>query len=193
MITENKWQMEIKGGGGGVEKRKIKATGRIFDPFNFKKKTIFGEFTIHTTSAEVYNNDELTKVQIRMSSKVRHSNKGGDTEGKKEHGAAESTHTSGPPPLEYEVIAFEPCVPMAQSIVASFPQRFRFHPTKWGRFDGGLDDHIEVGGFTPVNNIRGRHILFLVCIRDVLRSFVSVWEMSKQSCTDSHLGRVPYE
>jgi hypothetical protein len=67
-----------------------------------------------------------------------------------------------PPPLQYEVVAFHTCEPMALQMAEKWPERFRYHKTKWGHFDGGLTDHIEIGGFTPKNQIRGRHILFLV-------------------------------
>lgn len=43
---------------------------------------------------------------------------------------------------------------------AADPERFIYHPTKWGKFPDGTDN-IEVGGFHPVNEIRGNHILFL--------------------------------
>jgi len=50
---------------------------------------------------------------------------------------------------------------MAKRLVDSDPKRFRYHKTEWGKFRDGTDN-IEVGGFYPVNYIRGQHV---VCAR----------------------------
>jgi hypothetical protein len=41
------------------------------------------------------------------------------------------------------------------------PSRFRFFPTKWGKFEESGTDNIELGGYTPRNYIMGSHVLFL--------------------------------
>ena len=47
---------------------------------------------------------------------------------------------------------------MAKRLVDSDPKRFRYHKTEWGKFRDGTDN-IEVGGFYPVNYIRGQHVV----------------------------------
>jgi len=60
----------------------------------------------------------------------------------------------------FQIIAAAETEPLAKKMVEKFPNRFRFHPTVWGKFPDGTDK-IEIGGFTPHNVISGEHILFL--------------------------------
>jgi hypothetical protein len=43
---------------------------------------------------------------------------------------------------------------LANRLVESNPKKFIYHSTGWGKFRDGTDN-IEVGGFYPVNHIRG--------------------------------------
>ncbi len=63
----------------------------------------------------------------------------------------------------------------AKRIVKSYPKRFHFHHTSWGKFLDGTDK-IEIGGFTPRNLISGSHVLFLASFHnnDVSLSQMSV-------------------
>jgi hypothetical protein len=70
------------------------------------------------------------------------------------------TH-SAPPRLRYEVIAGPRCEETAQRLQALEPSRFRYHVSTWEKFDGEETDNIVLGGYTPVNLIRGRNILFI--------------------------------
>lgn len=60
----------------------------------------------------------------------------------------------------YQIIAAPVCEPMARRLQAKYPERFRFHPTHWGKFPDGTDN-IEVGGFQPHNVMAGEHVLLL--------------------------------
>lgn len=60
----------------------------------------------------------------------------------------------------YQIIAAPICEPMARRLQAKYPERFRFHPTHWGKFPDGTDN-IEVGGFQPHNVMAGEHVLLL--------------------------------
>jgi hypothetical protein len=73
------------------------------------------------------------------------------TEGAWVNGAAET---------QYELLACPDYVEMAENLVLRQPNRFRFHPTIYDKFPDGTD-MLRIGGFTPENNIMGKHILFL--------------------------------
>ncbi|CAM9559536.1 unnamed protein product, partial [Choristocarpus tenellus] len=60
----------------------------------------------------------------------------------------------------YQIVAAEAMEGLARSLQEKYPERFRFHPTCWGKFPDGTDN-IEIGGFTPRNVISGEHVLFL--------------------------------
>jgi len=62
--------------------------------------------------------------------------------------------------MTYQIIAAEASEPLARRMAASYPERFKFHPTKWGKFPDDTDS-IEVGGFQPHNVISGARVLFL--------------------------------
>ena len=49
---------------------------------------------------------------------------------------------------------------LAEDLVARAPDRFLYHPTKWGKFPDGTD-RIQLGGFRPKNRISGQHVVFL--------------------------------
>lgn len=49
---------------------------------------------------------------------------------------------------------------VAEALVARAPDRFLYHPTKWGKFPDGTDK-IQLGGFKPRNRISGQHVIFL--------------------------------
>jgi len=66
----------------------------------------------------------------------------------------------GAPQLQYEVLSIDIYEKLAVELVQAQPHRFRFHKSSWGKFPDGTDN-IELGGFTPVNLIRRRHVLFL--------------------------------
>jgi len=60
----------------------------------------------------------------------------------------------------FQIIACEAQEGLAKRLVTYNPQRFTYHVTHWGKFPDGTDN-IEIGGFTPQNQIRGEHVLFL--------------------------------
>ena len=63
--------------------------------------------------------------------------------------------------VRYQIIAAECCEPLARRMAEKYPDRFIFHPTKWGKFPDGTDN-IEIGGFhNPQNVISGEKVLFL--------------------------------
>jgi hypothetical protein len=64
--------------------------------------------------------------------------------------------------MQYQIIAAEPCEPLARRIEETYPDRFTFHKTIWGKFPDGTDK-IEMGGFVPRNLLSGEHVLFLAC------------------------------
>lgn len=63
---------------------------------------------------------------------------------------------------KYEIIAAEPTEAWALSLAQQYPEIFRFHKTKWGKFPDGTDE-IVLGGYNPENLIRGSHVIFLGC------------------------------
>lgn len=40
------------------------------------------------------------------------------------------------------------------------PRRFKYHDISWGKFPDQTDD-IRIGGFVPINQVAGKHVLFL--------------------------------
>mmetsp|Transcript_48838 Transcript_48838/g.78703 ORF Transcript_48838/g.78703 Transcript_48838/m.78703 type:complete len:200 (-) Transcript_48838:1431-2030(-) len=69
------------------------------------------------------------------------------------------------PSKAYQIIAHPAQESLAKRMVAADSKRFTYHPTSWGKFKDGTDN-IEVGGFYPVNYIRGQHVLFLSSFHD---------------------------
>mmetsp|Transcript_33340 Transcript_33340/g.92130 ORF Transcript_33340/g.92130 Transcript_33340/m.92130 type:complete len:770 (-) Transcript_33340:131-2440(-) len=61
----------------------------------------------------------------------------------------------------YNIIAAPTFEDMARRLQALAPTRFSFFPTRWEKFPDSGTDKIELGGFTPVNLMQGRHVLFL--------------------------------
>jgi len=48
----------------------------------------------------------------------------------------------------------------AEELSTKDAERFQYKPSKWEKFPDGTD-HIMLGGFSPQNEVRGNHILFL--------------------------------
>lgn len=67
--------------------------------------------------------------------------------------------------MKYQIVAAEACAPLAQRLAATFPDRFTYHPTSWGKFPDNTDN-IVISGFTPYNLISGEHVLFLASFHD---------------------------
>ena len=65
-----------------------------------------------------------------------------------------------PPKLQYEVLAAEVYDGLATRLQEQFPLRFRYHKSSWKKFSDGMDN-IELGGFSPINLLHGRHVLLL--------------------------------
>ena len=59
-----------------------------------------------------------------------------------------------------QLLAAEACEPMARRMAAEHPDRFKFHPTTWGKFPDGTDK-IIIGGYTPTNELAGEHVVLL--------------------------------
>ncbi|KAJ1454777.1 phosphoribosyltransferase-like protein [Pelagophyceae sp. CCMP2097] len=93
----------------------------------------------------------------------------------------------------YQIIAAPACEDLALSIEASSPDRFRFHPTQWGKFADGTDK-IVVGGFSPHNLIAGEHVLMVASFHnnDVTLSQFQVMVMLLQSFVESLTIVLPY-
>jgi ribose-phosphate pyrophosphokinase len=93
----------------------------------------------------------------------------------------------------FQIIAAESMEPMARTLEANYPDRFRFHPTAWGKFPDGTDC-IEIGGFTPHNVISGEHVLFLASFHnnDVTLSQFQVMITLLQSFVESLTVVLPY-
>ena len=80
----------------------------------------------------------------------------------------------GSPSLQYELLSCPQYAQMAGEMCRRYPRRFRFHATQYGKFPDQTDN-IVIGGFadkpagglagpdTTVNNIMGRHVLYLAC------------------------------
>jgi len=67
--------------------------------------------------------------------------------------------------IRYQIIAAEECEGLARRMAKEYPDRFVFHPTKWGKFPDGTDN-IEIGGFSDSQNrnrnlLSGERVLFL--------------------------------
>eukprot|EP00551_Chaetoceros_affinis_P009570 CAMPEP_0203675616 /NCGR_PEP_ID=MMETSP0090-20130426/21452_1 /ASSEMBLY_ACC=CAM_ASM_001088 /TAXON_ID=426623 /ORGANISM="Chaetoceros affinis, Strain CCMP159" /LENGTH=366 /DNA_ID=CAMNT_0050541887 /DNA_START=17 /DNA_END=1117 /DNA_ORIENTATION=+ len=60
----------------------------------------------------------------------------------------------------YSIIAAQNCEQLAKEICDSYPDRFSFFRTEWGKFPDGTDN-IQIGGFHPRNMISGQNVLFL--------------------------------
>uniref|UniRef100_A0A7S4Q0L7 phosphoribosylformylglycinamidine cyclo-ligase n=1 Tax=Alexandrium monilatum TaxID=311494 RepID=A0A7S4Q0L7_9DINO len=61
----------------------------------------------------------------------------------------------------YNIIAAPHFEDMARRLQALAPTRFSFFPTRWEKFPDSGTDKIELGGFSPVNLMQGRNVLFL--------------------------------
>ena len=64
------------------------------------------------------------------------------------------------PTKSFHVIAAPGTEAFAEWLVKHFPRHFTYHASKWESFPDGTDN-ITLGGFTPVNEIRGSDVLFL--------------------------------
>jgi phosphoribosylpyrophosphate synthetase len=93
----------------------------------------------------------------------------------------------------YQIIAHPAQEALAKKLEASNPKRFIYHPTQWGKFKDGTDN-IEVGGFYPVNHIRGEHVLFLASFHnnDVTLSQFHVLDMLCESFVQSMTILLPF-
>ena len=63
-------------------------------------------------------------------------------------------------PRRFVILAAPGQEPFAKRLANKYPDRFQYFATTWGRFADNTD-HIHVGGFHPVNHIRGAHVVFL--------------------------------
>ena len=95
--------------------------------------------------------------------------------------------------MHYQIIAAEAAEPLARHMEATFPERFHFHETKWGKFPDGTDN-IEIGGFHPENVLSGQHVLFLASFHnnDVSLSQFQVIIALLQSFIESLTVVLPY-
>uniref|UniRef100_A0A7S0U286 Phosphoribosyltransferase domain-containing protein n=1 Tax=Hemiselmis andersenii TaxID=464988 RepID=A0A7S0U286_HEMAN len=93
----------------------------------------------------------------------------------------------------FQIISCEAQEGLAKRLVTYNPQRFQYHPTKWGKFADGTDE-IEIGGFTPENKIRGEHVLFLASFHnnDVTLSQFHVIQTLCESFVETLTVVLPY-
>ncbi|EKX51906.1 hypothetical protein GUITHDRAFT_161462 [Guillardia theta CCMP2712] len=97
------------------------------------------------------------------------------------------------PDRHYQIIAHPAQEELALRLVKHDPKRFTYHPTNWSKFKDGTDN-IEVGGFNPVNYIRGAHVLFLASFHnnDVTLSQFHVLNMLCESFVETMCVILPY-
>jgi phosphoribosylpyrophosphate synthetase len=69
-------------------------------------------------------------------------------------------HLTGRARRSYKILACPAFHSLAERIAAADPHRFTYFPSRWEKFADGTDN-LELGGFTPVNRIRGEHVVFL--------------------------------
>ena len=87
-----------------------------------------------------------------------------------------------------QLLAAEACEPMARRMAAEHPDRFKFHPTTWGKFPDGTDK-IIIGGYTPTNELAGEHVCLRrpSCCHAIAVSDVSPrWRTSCTEVCDPH-------
>jgi len=109
------------------------------------------------------------------------------------NGVTNGVHAMTDIAKRYEIIAHPAQEAMAKRLVEADPKRFRYHTTSWGKFFDGTDN-IEVGGFFPVNYIRGQHVLFLGSFHnnDVTLSQFHVLNMLCESFVETLTVILPY-
>jgi hypothetical protein len=88
----------------------------------------------------------------------------------------------------YQIICHPAQEALAKKLQASNPKRFFYHPTEWGKFKDGTDN-IEVGGFYPINHIRGQDVIFIASFHnnDVTLSQFHVLDMLCESFTQAQI------
>lgn len=97
------------------------------------------------------------------------------------------------PGRHYQIICHPAQESLAKKFVEHNPKQFTFHPTSWGKFKDGTDN-IEVGGFYPVNYIRGQHVIFVASFHnnDATLSQFHVLNMLCESFVESMTVVLPY-
>ena len=92
-----------------------------------------------------------------------------------------------------QLLAAEACEPMARRMAAEHPDRFKFHPTTWGKFPDGTDK-IIIGGYTPTNELAGEHVVLLCSFHnnDVTWSQFQVMIVLLQSFIESLTVVLPF-
>jgi len=100
---------------------------------------------------------------------------------------------SKPPKLQYEVLAAAVYDDLAMEMQKRYPSRFRYHKSSWAKFSDGMDN-IELGGFTPINLIRGRHVLLLSSFHnnDVILQLFHAMIVLQQSFIESLTVVLPF-
>jgi len=68
--------------------------------------------------------------------------------------------------IGYNVLSAPAWESFAERLQATDPGRFAYRKSVWQKFPDGVSDHIELGGYTPLNRIRGSHVLFLASFHD---------------------------
>ena len=91
-----------------------------------------------------------------------------------------------------QLLAAEACEPMAAHGRRA-PDRFKFHPTTWGKFPDGTDK-IIIGGYTPTNELAGEHVVLLCSFHnnDVTWSQFQVMIVLLQSFIESLTVVLPF-
>ena len=93
----------------------------------------------------------------------------------------------------YQIVSAKEWESLALGLEETCPERFHFHPTKWGKFPDGTDN-IEVGGFDPYNVIAGERVIFLASFHnnDVTLSQFQVMVMLLQSFIEELVVVLPF-
>ena len=74
-------------------------------------------------------------------------------------------HLTGKVRRTYKILACPAFHSLAERMATADPGRFEYFPSRWEKFPDGTDN-MELGGFTPVNRIRGEHVIFLASFQN---------------------------
>lgn len=112
---------------------------------------------------------------------------------KKKKDKKEKKEKEGPSSAKYVVLASPATHDTAQSLVRLDSSRFEYFETSWKKFADGTDN-IIIGGFEPVNKIRGRNVLFLASFdsNETFLSQLHVLIMLSESFVNSLVILLPF-
>ena len=133
------------------------------------------------------------KNQVKASNFLRAESSESSDNSEVAHRIMWNQHSRKRKAMQYRIISAPECENMAQRMEEAHPDRFSFHPTKWGKFPDGTDN-IEIGGFLPYNLLSGEHVLFIASFHnnEVTLSQFQVMICLLQSFIESLTVVLPY-